>query len=100
MPDISKLKGISKPEIQKLRAAGVQSIEQFWLRISEEGDNGFSDLASKTGINQVRLMNLLSTEGVRHAGKFGSSWLRKHVLDFVLMLGLLLLVLRIWFLVR
>src|SRR5436305_733791 len=82
MRDISKLKGINKREIRELRAASVQTIEQLWLRISEEEDSGFAGLVAKTGIPQNRLMKLLSDEAMRHAGKFGSSELRKHWLDF------------------
>jgi hypothetical protein len=100
MPDVNKLKGINKAETRELRAARVQTIEQLWLRISEEEDNGFDDLVNKTGIPQGRLMKLLSDEAMRHAGKFGSSRLREHWLDFGLILGLLLFVLRIWLLLR
>ena len=96
MADISKLKGITEDETAKLRAAKVQTVEQLWLRISEEQDNGLTPLATQTGIKTERLLDLLVTEGLRNTGKFGSSWLKQHWLDLVMIAGLLALIALIW----
>jgi hypothetical protein len=96
MADISKLKGITEDETAKLRAANVKTIEQLWLRISEEQDDGLTPLATQTGIKTERLMELLVAEGLRNTGKFGSSWLKQHWLDLVLIAGLLSLIALVW----
>jgi len=100
MANIRRLKGIDRAEVDRLRGAGIQTIEQLWVRISPEQDNGFTDLANKARIDQSRLIELLSTEGLRRTGKPGARWLKKHWLDVVLIIGMLLLVARVWSLVR
>jgi hypothetical protein len=92
MADISKLKGITLVETEKLRTAGVNTVEQLWLRISEEQDNGLAPLATQTSIKQDRLMDLLAAEGLRNARRSGSSLLKRHWLDLVIIVGLLALI--------
>jgi len=96
MADISLLKGITREETKNLRASGVKTIEQLWLRISAEQDNGLAPLANKAGIKQDRLMDLLVMEGLRNRGKFGSSWLKQHWLDLIIIAVLLALIALIW----
>lgn len=96
MADISKLKGITQEEAQKLRRANVNTVEQLWLRISEEQDAGLAPLATQIDMTQERLMDLLVAEGLRHTTGFGTAWFKRHWLDIVIIVGLLAVGALIW----
>lgn len=89
MSDLSKLKTIRESDVESLRACGVNTIEDLWLRISEEQDNELASLADKSGIKKERLIDLLATEGQRQSGRLGSAWIKQHWLD-LLVVGIVL----------
>jgi hypothetical protein len=98
--DIAKLKGITPAEAGKLRAAQVKTVEQLWLRISEEGDNGISGVSNASELSKDRLMELLTAEILRPAGRFGTGWLKEHWPDLIVMTAILLLIGIAWYRMR
>jgi hypothetical protein len=96
MPDIEKLKGISQIESKTLRDCGINSVEDLWVRISEEHDNGLSKLANQSGLQKDRLIDLLASEGMRQPGRFGSAWFKHHWLDILIVAIALVLTVFVW----
>ena len=89
MSDLSKLKTIRQSDVESLRACGINTIEDLWLRISDEQDNELASLADASGIRKERLIDLLAAEGKRQPGRLGSAWIKQHWLD-VLVVGIVL----------
>jgi len=89
MSDLSKLKTIRQSDVESLRACGINTIEDLWLRISDEQDNELASLADASGIHKERLIDLLAAEGKRQPGRWGSAWIKQHWLD-VLVVGIVL----------
>ena len=87
---------IAPGEAAKLIAAGVITVEQLWLRISEEQDNGIQPICKAANINEDRLIELLTAEGLRPTGRYGTGWLKEHWPDLIVILSLLALVALFW----
>jgi hypothetical protein len=96
VPDITKLKGIKPTEATQLRTQGIATVEQLWFRISEQQDNGISQICTATSISEDRLIELLIAEGVRPPGTYGTGWLKEHWPDVLIVLSLLLLAVLFW----
>jgi hypothetical protein len=96
MSDLRKLKTLRDGDIDSLRACGINTIEDLWLRISEEQDNELAKLANESGIDKKRLIDLLAAEGQRRPGRLGSAWLKQHWLDLLVLGVVLALALAVW----
>lgn len=65
MSDLRNLQGVSREELAKLRAAGVNSIEDLWERFGAQHEDAPERLAAATGISRARLADMLTGEGVK-----------------------------------
>jgi hypothetical protein len=62
--DIARTAGIGVDEVEKLRSAGIASIDALWKRVGERLDDGIETLAGETGLSSARLMELLAKQAV------------------------------------
>jgi hypothetical protein len=97
--DIGKLPHITADEIRSLQQAGIHTVDEFWARIGEDLSKGVASIATETGINSTRLMNVLIAEVKsevrrREGSGFESYWLsvKRHLLDAVLIVGFIILI--------
>jgi hypothetical protein len=94
MTDISKLKGIKPDEVESLRQRNVKTIEALWSRVGK-GPDEINLLVEQTGIDEARLLHLLLIEGAGDSRRLGSSLLKRHWLDLILIAGIVVLILLI-----
>src|ERR1043165_5173796 len=65
MSDISKLKGINFEEIRKLRAANINTVEDFLARMNPNFNYGIMYLSDRTGIKPDRILEFVSPKDLK-----------------------------------
>jgi hypothetical protein len=90
MTPISKLKGITPDEAQRLASKGIDTIEQLWICVGK-GETEIDRISALIG-DRIRLMELLTEEGLRKSGSLGDSWIARHWLDLTLLFALIIVI--------
>lgn len=88
MTPIHKLKGITSRERSLLEKSQILTVEQLWIAVGKD-ETEIDRLGNVIG-SRSRLLELLTTDGLRQTSTLGDSWLARHWLD--LLLGLVLIV--------
>lgn len=91
MTDISRLSGITTEEIEGLRNQGIKTLEDLWLWIGKDFDEGSDRLAKETKIDSQRLIGLLADQSIREAEQESNSWPSRHLSLVAWLVSLILL---------
>lgn len=88
---IEKIPRITPDEIKALRSQGIRSVADLWHHLGQDLDGGIDSLVEHSGLEKIRLVELLKSLALSEAIRKGS-WAGRHWLELVL-LGVLLLIL-------
>lgn len=71
---VQQLPGIQEQEVESLRRAGIETVDELW---ASAGEAGIDRLATQVGLPAERLLDLLATQALHEdEGKTGS-WLQR-----------------------
>lgn len=76
---------------EALRRQGISTLDALWREIGEDQDQGIDAVSRKTGIDRSTLVHDLMDGAVQEADAKGSSWLARHLPDFLLLAAVVLL---------
>lgn len=90
--DIAELH-VTYEEAQKLCNKGIRNIDDLWMAIGKDLDNGITEVADMTGVKRERLIALLSTQAISEAKASEPLWLIRYWLEILLVIiGLTIIV--------
>lgn len=76
----------------RLNQEKIQDDKQLWARIGTNQQEELSTLASKLGITEKQLLDVLTSQALKEADTHQAPWVKRHTLDWVLLLVLMPLV--------
>jgi hypothetical protein len=91
MTSIEKIPGITAQECQALSQLGIKTITKMWEHIGVDYNNGIDELARKTKIDKVRLVELLKSQALVEAEGKNTSWMARNWLGLALLSFLLII---------
>jgi len=90
MIPINKLEGITSDEAQRLASEDIDTIEQLWICVGK-GESEIDRISALIG-GRIRLVELLTKEGLRKSSNLGDSWIARHWLDLTLIFALIIVI--------
>jgi hypothetical protein len=93
---------ITQPVERQLRAGGIKSADDLWLRAGDDLGAGLREVAEQTGIERDLLFGILA-DSITGTGPKQDPWLTRNATGMIVVLGLfglalVILGIRLWLL--